>query len=265
MACKDAYRTTDAPQLIQRDIESLNSDENVRQLWFGSDSRTNANTILQNNIDHFEWILRNKIYPNFCGRNIVGENALTKEEINFLHKKGCKIAIFFDVDYTKETEEDGKEIARIAIERGQELQLPTGIAIFLEISSEENATTAFMKGYAESLLASGYIPGFKANTDAKYSFDREYSRGIQIDRDIFKLCLIWAIAPTVPEFDRITTTHLIHPDNWKPFAPSGITRKNIAIWQYGKDCHPIQDDNEKETTFNLNLVRNDQIIISKMF
>ena len=62
-----------------------------------------------------------------------------------------------------------------------------------------------------------------------------------------------------------TTSHLIHPDNWKPFAPSGIKRGEIALWQYGKECHPIEDDEGKETTFNIDLVRNDDIIIEKMF
>lgn len=61
------------------------------------------------------------------------------------------------------------------------------------------------------------------------------------------------------------TTHLIHPDNWAPFAPSGITRNEIAIWQYGRACHPIEDDTGKMVTFNLDLVRNEQVIIDKMF
>ena len=61
------------------------------------------------------------------------------------------------------------------------------------------------------------------------------------------------------------TTHLIHPDNWAPFAPSGITRNEIAIWQYGRACHPIEDDTGKMVTFNLDLVRNEQVIIDKMY
>ena len=63
----------------------------------------------------------------------------------------------------------------------------------------------------------------------------------------------------------MTTTHFIHPDNWKPYAPSGITRREIAIWQYGKDCHPIEDDMGNMTTFNINLVRNEEIIKYNMF
>ena len=63
----------------------------------------------------------------------------------------------------------------------------------------------------------------------------------------------------------MTATHLIHPDNWKPFAPSGITRKDIAIWQYGKNCHPIQDEDDQETVFHLDLVTTSRLIIERMF
>ena len=63
----------------------------------------------------------------------------------------------------------------------------------------------------------------------------------------------------------MTTTHLIHPDVWRPFAPSGITREQIAVWQYGNNCHPIADDAGEKTTFDLNLVRNIDVIINKMF
>ena len=143
--------------------------------------------------------------------------------------------------------------------------LPLSSAIFLEIGENENATRDFMRGFASMLLNEGFTPGFKANTDAVFDFDREYSRGMQTDKDVFEKCLIWAVSPSLAEFDRVTTTHLIHPDNWTPFAPSGITRQDIAIWQYGKNCHPIADDSGKETTFNVNLVRDAKIIIEKMF
>ena len=122
-----------------------------------------------------------------------------------------------------------------------------------------------MRGFASMLLNEGFTPGFKANTDAAFDFDREYSRGMQTDKEIFEKCLIWAVSPSLSEFDRVTTTHLIHPDNWMPFAPSGITRQDIAIWQYGKNCHPIADDSGVETTFNVNLVKDAKIIIEKMF
>ena len=235
------------------------------RLLFGVDSKIQADDILQNNISEFEWVVRNKVYPNFWGRNLVGENCLTNKEIDFLHEKGCKIAAIYTSLDAKETEEQGKIVAKKIDVVATELGIPQGTAIFLEIGESENVTRDYMRGFAAGLVEEGFTPAFKANTDAAFDFDREYSRGMQTDKDVFEKCLIWAVSPSLAEFDRVTTTHLIHPDNWTPFAPSGITRDDIAVWQYGKDCHPIKDDAGIETTFNVNLVKNEQVIIEKMF
>ena len=235
------------------------------RLLFGVDSKIQADDILQNNISEFEWVVRNKVYPNFWGRNLVGENSLTKQEIDFLHEKGCKIAAIYTSLDAKQTEEQGKIVAKKIDVVAMELGIPQGTAIFLEIGESENVTRDYMRGFAEGLVEEGFTPAFKANTDANFGFDHEFSRGLQTDREIFNKCLVWAVVPSLAEYERVTTTHLIHPDNWIPFAPSGITREDIAIWQYGKDCHPIKDDAGNKTTFNVNLVRNEQVIIEKMF
>lgn len=268
MACRKAYtanKNYNEVEMIQPKITEPLVAKTVDRLLFGVDSEIQSNDLLQNNIDEFEWVVRNKIYPNFYGRYLTGENCLTKEEINFLHGKGCKIAAIYRDDEAKQTEKQGAILAKKIDVRALELGIPEGTAIFLEIGENEVSRRDFMRGFAKSLMVEGYIPGFKANTDAKFAFDREFSRGMQTDRDVFQNCLIWAVSPTVEEYNGITTSHLIHPDNWHPYAPSGIGRSEIAIWQYGRNCHPIEDDMGKETTFNLNLVRNEQVIINKMF
>ena len=80
MACRNAYkRQTNNFSHAQGRAQSAPQTRPVERLLFGADSSFRADTLLQNNIDHFEWIVRNKIYPNFIGRKIVGENALTKQ------------------------------------------------------------------------------------------------------------------------------------------------------------------------------------------
>lgn len=265
MACRNAYKNhnvTSYPVEIASVVEIV-APENIERFLFGVDSRFKANEMLQNNIDLFEWVLRNKIYPVFWGRNISGECALTKEEARFIHSKGCKIAAIYIDSAKKGTEEQGKNVAEKMCSKAYELKIPLGTAIFLEI--DEEVTKDYLKGLASVLIFEGYTPAFKVNTDAKYGFDREFARGMQSNKEIFSKCLIWATAPTIDEYNGMTTSHLIHPDEWKPYAPSCISRKDIAVWQYGKDCHPIEDDNGNMTTFNLNLIRNEQVVLEKMF
>ena len=268
MSCKDRYQN----QNLFETVEAVSSEKPeevkakpVERLLFGVDSEAISDDMLQNNLTEFEWVSRNKLYPDFWGRNIVGEHHLTKKEIEFLHNQGCKIAAIYRTSDVKETAEQGKVLAKKVDVVALELGIPEGTAVFLEIDENEKVTRSYMQGFAEMLLSEGFTPGFKVNTDAKFRFDREYSGGMQAARDVFEKCLIWAAAPSLPEFERTTTTHFIHPDEWLPFAPSGITRNDIAIWQYGKNCHPICDDAGDEVTFNVNLVRNEQVIIEKMF
>lgn len=270
MACRDAYEKAisvieniEEKSISNETVES-NNEKTVR-LLFGVDSAIPSNDILQNNITEFEWVTRNKLYPNFWGRNITGENALTKEEIEFLHGKGCKIAAIYESSDAKDTEEQGKtDAAKIDI-LAVSLGIPEGSVIFMDVSDSENVTSEYMKGFAESIITNGYTPGFRADTDSKHMFNREFSRGMLLNSEVFDKCLIWAVSPSLSEYDGIKTAHLIHPDEWKPFAPSAIKRNEIAIWQYGKNCHPIDDDNGNATTFNLNLICDEKIIIEKMF
>jgi len=268
MACRNAYQpptTIEVPETFMPSISEPEVAKTVDRLLFGVDSKIQANDLLQNNIEEFEWVVRNKIYPNFFGRYLTGENCLTKDEIAFLHSKGCKIAAIYVDNGEKLTEEQGTILAKKIDIRALELGIPAGTAIFLEIGNEEPISRDFMRGFAKALILEGLTPAFKANTDAKFNFDREFSRGMQADKDTFKKCLIWTVSPSLAEYDGMTTTHLIHPDNWIPYAPSGITRSEIAIWQYGVNCHPIEDDMGKLTTFNLDLVRNEQVIVEKLF
>lgn len=270
MACIDAYinrtKSINETESTFRSEHNEDGSKSIHSLKFGVDSKVRADNYLQNNLTEFEWVTRNKLYPIFWARNIVGDNCLTNEEIDFLHGKACRIAPMYISSATKETEEQGIVDARESIGYARGLGIPINTAIFLEIDEAENATTDYMKGYIKTILLEGFTPAFKANTDASVcSFDREFSRGMQTDKELFDMCLIWAVAPIIEEYDKITTSHLIHPDNWVPFAPSAITRKDIAIWQYGQDCHPIEDNFGNKTTFNLNLVRNEQVLIRKTF
>ena len=247
------------------DIKNISAPGDTPYMnFFGVDSRVPANNVLQNNLTMFDWVTRNKIQPHFWGRNIFGENALTKEEMIFLKKRGCRIAVIQSDDHEKNSVETAEYIAKKFIDKCRNLGLRINSAIFLEIDQDEELTAEFMVKFAEVIKSAGYSVGFKANTDAKYAFDREYSRGMNIASNLLVDCMIWAIAPYVDDYNRITTSHLIQPEEWRPFAPSCTKRKDVAVWQYGVNCHPIDDDMGAETTFNVNLIINHQIIIKKM-
>jgi len=271
MACKHAF-----PQLFNATPKNnqTSSPEKAKQLpakkptyglLFGVDSECPANETLQNNLQLFEWVMRNKTFPSYWGRNLNGNTPLTTQEIAFLHGKGCKILASVIPDGETEKDAQGLSLAKRTAETAQALGVPAGCAVFLSLKDDAHITRDYLRGYAKGLLRAGYTPGFQMNTDARFTFDREFSRGMQTDRDLFGRCLVWATAPSVSEYDDITTSHLVHPDNWIPYAPSGITRREIALWRYGNRCHRIESDDGIPVTFNMDLVQNGEIVTDKMF
>lgn len=267
MACKDA-KIAKATAIAKEaeSVQSTKKNEAIKydRLYFGVQTTCAADTVLQNNLTLMDWVIRNKTYPNFWGRNITGANSLTEKEVMFIHSKGCKVAMLFAGGEEMKTEQQGGLDAAKAVVAAKDLGSYIGSTIFLCVG-EKYVPTEYLKGFAVELIAQGFTPGFKADTDSKSTFDREFSRGMQTHKEVFSKCIIWAEAPALKEYERVTTTHLIYPDLYTPFAPSGTTRKDIAIWQYGKDCHPINDEADNEVTFNVNLVRDERIIIEKMF
>ena len=249
--------------LMENTITNQEVIFNNKRLFFGVDSNNSADTLLQNNLTLFEWVTRNKPNPDFWCRNIEGDNSLTKKEISYIRNIGCKIVPFYASDDEKITEEQGATIATKIVEAALNLGISNDTTIFLEIKDDEIVTTEYMRGYIKRMTFEGFDVGFKANTDAHYCFDREFSRGLQNENQTFKACAIWSTAPHLKEYDRITTSHFIHPDNWATFAPSGIKRDDVLIWQYGENCHPIESIEGKPVTFNVNLINKESFVTDK--
>lgn len=115
MACRNTYKTKTIN--VEADIAKTSITEpavakTVNRLLFGVDSAIQANDLLQNNIEEFEWIVRNKIYPNFYGRFLTGENCLTKEEIVFSTARAARSRRSMPDEGAKQTEERARSLQR---------------------------------------------------------------------------------------------------------------------------------------------------------
>lgn len=260
MACRDNVMQ----KYSKQSKDSFNSSFEPERLFFGVDSRTEASRTLQNNLTAFEWAVRNKVYPEFWGRDINGEHPISTDEIEFLHQRGCKIIAIYIPKSNMITINDGKLEAIQAVRTANKLGIYRDSIVFFDIE-ESVVTKDYLYGLITEMLLMEYIPGVKASTDSRYSFDSEFSMGLEEDIKVFEKCVIWATAPRLVQYDNITTSHLIYPDYWMPFAPTGISKNEISIWQYGANCHPINDIKDNRTTFNVNLVNNENTIIQYAF
>ncbi len=216
--------------------------------YFGVDTETRVDELLQNNITLFDWIRKNQGFPYFIGRRINGENALTSEEMSFISSNGSKTIPIL----TAVTEKSAKDNAKIAITLLEDLKIERNTPVFVEIDAEK-VTDEFLKEFATEVLSGGYIPGFYVDTDSYNNFDRLFSRAYQANEELMKQCKIWALSPEMEEFYETKNGHNEKPDIWGPFAPSCISKEQISFWQYGRKCHPINTYKGDKAYFNLNL------------
>ncbi len=216
--------------------------------YFGIDTITRVDELLQNNITLFEWIRKNQGFPYFIGRRINGINALTSKEMSYIVSNGSKVIPILTVV----PEKSAKDNAKIAIAILEDLQIEKKTPIFVEID-DNILTSEFLKDFATEILAYDFIPGFYVDTDSYHDFDRFFSRAYQSNENLMKQCKIWALSPEMEEFYETKNGHNEKPDIWGPFAPSCIAKEHIAFWQYGKKCHPINTYRGDRADFNLNL------------
>ena len=118
--------------------------------YFGVDSFFRADTKLQPNLTLYEWVVRNQSMPKFWGRTLDGKEALTCEEISFLHEKGTKIAMIYNgaEKDSMSTEENGIDDAKNIHYMLQSIapSLPENKAVFLLIAEDYNPRLLLMSG-----------------------------------------------------------------------------------------------------------------------
>lgn len=219
--------------------------------YFGVDTKTRVDVLLQNNITLFDWIRKNQGFPYYVGRRINGEDALTNEEMSYIAFNGSKTVPIL----TAVSNKSAKDNARIAIKILEDLKIERNTPVFVEIDANK-VTDEFLKDFAIEVLSGGYIPGFYADTDSYNNFDRLFSRAYQSNNKLMKQCKIWALSPEIEEFYETKNSYIEKPNFWGPFAPSCVSKEQVSFWQYGRKCHPIKTYKGDRADFNLNLTIN---------
>ena len=196
---------------------------------FGVSSATPINKKLKNGYTMYDWVKRQKCFPDFCMRTLCGENKITAEEIEFLKSKDCKIGLVVrDLTEAKVSGVNGTEDALKAIKNAKELGVPanSGIALFAEIKPDWSVNHNWMISFAQVISANGYVPAFIGNTDSSknFNFDRQCSHFVQATKDVNHFGALFMA--TEPKLDSM-------PTEWTPYCPSALEPEDISLWSCG--------------------------------
>ena len=200
------------------------------KIIFGVSSTTPANKKLKNGYTLYEWIMRQKCFPRFWGRTILGEDSITDKEIEYLKSKDCKILpIMQDLSEEAVSGINGAEDALRAINAAESLGIPKneGIAIFAKIEPEWSINHNWMINYASNLFYNGYVSGFIGNTDSSknFNFDRQCSHFIQATEAINHYNAV--LMANEPKFEEM-------PIKWAPYCPSVLRPEDMDLWACSK-------------------------------
>lgn len=198
--------------------------------YFGVSSLTPANQKLKNGYTLCEWAMRQHYYPLFWGRQLVGDNAITKEEYDYLKSKGIKTMLlinhFSEQDISKF---DGTMDALEVVEVAKSLGVPQNqnIALYVVADSDGSINHNWMISFAHAVKQHGYIAGFIGNTDSSmnFNFDRQCSHFVLATSREKQYGAVYGATEPKCEYA---------PTEWSPYCPSALEPEHIGFWVYNE-------------------------------
>lgn len=194
---------------------------------FGISSAESSNKRLKNGYTFFDWVMRQKGFPDFWCRTLLGENPISQDEIEFLKSKDCKIALVMrDLTENIVSSSDGSADGARAADAAASLGIPEGTFILAEINDDWSVNHNWMISFAQTVVSMGYTPGFIGNTDSSknFNFDRQCSHYAQATENENQYNAVYCA--TEPKC-------VDEPDDWTPYCPSALQPEDMELWMTG--------------------------------
>jgi hypothetical protein len=185
--------------------------------------------------------------PKYWGRYLTERpnvsSGLTKDEIGFIRSKGIKILPIYNVINEAVGYEEARIAARNAVFHARRLGIPKNIILFANVEHFFNVDAAWIMGWVETLIPSGYRSGFY-HDPVKGDFSQAYCQAVQQNNDVAVQAILWSAEPETG-----ATSERKAP-KYNPATPS--CKANVWLWQYGRDAkkYPIDTNLADERVLN---------------
>lgn len=175
-------------------------------------------------------VVENFGYPRFWGRYLLRiENfseGLTREEIAFLRSRDIKILPIYNRILIATGYSVGVANAVDAIFSAERLGVPRGVPLFADLEPFFPIDSAWIEGWTETILASGYHSGIY-NAPLIGAFSAAFCEAAARNETVATFNILWSAQPVAPPSG---------PDNPPEYNPSGPPcGGNVLAWQYSRD------------------------------
>lgn len=176
--------------------------------------------------------------PTFWGRYLSdvqgASTGLTKNEIQFLRKRGIKILPIYNafrdaIDYRQ-----GRIAANNAIFHAKRLGIPKNTVIFANVERFFKVDEAWLRGWVDALYPTGYRPGFYYDP-LEGGFNVAYCEAVKHDEKMAQQAILWSAKPELGVSKKQKA-----PRSFKPKKPN--CKANVWVWQYGRDSQTCPID-----------------------
>ncbi len=178
----------------------------------------------------YDCVLYNFGKPMYWGRylaSIPGKVAeLTREEIELLHNSGTRVLPIFSNFSGADGYRNGRVIAQNCIFHARRLGIPSGKIIFANLEKHYNIDEAWIRGFVDGMLPSGYKAGLYADP-VNGDFSTAYCEAASRENKVIDQLVIWSAEPE-PGVSKAR-----HAPNFNPRKPP--CKASVWGWQYGRD------------------------------
>lgn len=169
--------------------------------------------------------------PRFWGRYLStvprAASGLTREEIAFLHSRQIKILPIYNEFRSAVGYGNGQNAARNAARHADRLGVTKGTFLFANIERFFKVDEGWLRGWVNTLRASGYQPGFY-HDPIRGPFSQAFCAADRKDPKVSRFAALWSAEP-----EKTATGPAAMPA-FAPYRPKCMA--HVWGWQYGRDA-----------------------------
>lgn len=204
------------------------TNDNSNEIHWGVDSATYTDEeFLGCVVDNFGEPV---VWGRYLGEKEGVSEGLDTAEVQLLHDNDIQILVIYNHVEDARGYDNGVNHAEEAIAMAEELEIPEGVAIFVDIEPDYPVDAVFMEGWYQTMVDSNYEPGVYGVFDEESELLNAYN---SMEQEVLENTIVWTAYPQ----EEVTTK-----ENAPDYNPQGPENARVYGWQYAIDSETCNID-----------------------